>query len=187
MGGLYSLTAAAVQGLSAKIWGTQVPVEYSQDQTTGAITPVEGGRTLDTGVQEMVQGLIARLSSETPIQMPNSLTLIAPPNAPAIQIINNAGDTLINIGGGDGGGGDGGGNVTNNNITNNTFQNIINFLTNVQTDPNNLNLNVDIPVVTGVSGTGNVSVSGCTATLSISLSVTTSTIIIRGGAFQGVS
>ncbi len=142
MGGLYSLTQACIEGIAREMWGTKI-----QDGE---------GNMKDTGVQPFVDELLARLGSNAPIQMPDTLTLIAPQNGPAIRIILNQENIH----------GDGGivienfitENIIEENITNNT-----NVTENITVIGGGSGFSGTINVVTGA--TFNASVSGCTVTI----------------------
>ncbi len=182
MGGLYSLTTAAVQGLTRKIFGTQIPTSYQANLDTGEVTPVEGGMTKDTGVQEAINELVARLASTAPINMPDSLDLVLPGNAPAFNILVDSTKTI-----GDGGGG---GRVEVFNITN-VYENNTTVIYNDGTISNIDGNGNETPIVTQPTGfTGSltvltgasVSVVGCTATVT----ATTKTVTYQNGQVVNV-
>ena len=78
----YAFSAAALQGLSREHWGKKLTIEGEQH---------------DTGVQEFVDELLARLQSTDPIQLSDTMKFIAPANGPAFQVINNStNETIIN-------------------------------------------------------------------------------------------
>lgn len=93
-GGLFELTRAAVQAMNATHWGTKVQVPTGFDTDSGKPTDYQ---PTDTGVNQAIQELMARLASNAPIQLQNPLTLIKPPNGPAIQVINGDGGNVIEV------------------------------------------------------------------------------------------
>lgn len=173
--GLWALTTEAVQGLVREHWGKKIPVGDTGDK-------------MDTGVQEFVDELVARLASQSPIQMPGPLQLIQPANAPAIQITSGNGDTIF---------GDGGTVVIEiiNNVTNETINinndgtitvvneggTVINNNTSGESFPGGSSGSVQ--VLSGVEGS--VSVDGCTVTLT--LTPTYTTLSFDNGLYTGSS
>lgn len=73
----YAFTVAAIAGLQREFWGRKIPQP--------------DGSTIDTGVNEFAEELIARLASQDPIQLAGTIKLVGPANGPTIQIINGGG------------------------------------------------------------------------------------------------
>lgn len=175
MGGLYQLTKAAIQGLQSAMWGTKVA------QPDGTVK--------DTGVQPMVDELLARLGSDAAIPLTKPLTLIAPPGQPAIHIVTQVhGDGGIVIE-----------NITNyiTNITNNiniegdvTFEGdtIIEGDQTIIYPPGDGNgINGQLQFLTGVSISGTATPNGCTIDLSFTVTPTYATLTIENGVITGAS
>lgn len=169
--GLYALTTEAVAGLAREHWGTKIPVG-------------DNGDKMDSGVQLFADELLARLASQAPIDMPGSLVLNQPANAPAIQI-NSHGDGI----------GDGTIVIQITNIDN-SVTNVYNdgtiTIVNQNGDTTIVNNNGgefpggatgSIQVITGMSGS--VEVSGCDVTLT--LTPTYTTLNFENGLFVGSS
>lgn len=83
---LYNLFSSAISRIRRGSFGTPIPTQMQVDQTTGEVTPVEGGTTTDPGVQTFVNELVGALSPTGPISLPGPFQLIKPRNSPAIQI-----------------------------------------------------------------------------------------------------
>jgi hypothetical protein len=90
---LWALTSAAVAGLKRTFWGAKIPQQYTTNPD-GSVTPVEGGDTIDTGVQAAITELVSRLSNTAPIDMSGTtgLQLIAPQNAAGITLYQSIGN-----------------------------------------------------------------------------------------------
>lgn len=71
----WAFSGAAIQGLSREHWGVKIP---------GG-----DGQAHDSGVQAFVDELLARLQSQDPIKLLDTIKLIAPSGQPAITIIND--------------------------------------------------------------------------------------------------
>lgn len=173
--GLWALTTEAVQGLVREHWGKKIPVG-------------DGGEKMDTGVQEFVDELVARLGSQAPINMPGPLELVQAPNAPAIVVHNNSGDGVV---------GDGTiiiqiinvDNITNiyndgtiENISNEGDVTIINNITN-EGEPFPGGASGSVQVITDM--TAEVTVNGCDVT--VTLTPTYTTLTFDNGLYTGSS
>lgn len=178
---LYALTAAALKRMGREHYGRKVEVPDKFDPQTGK--PVSFTK-VDTGVQPPIDELLASLSSIAPIELPSSLKLVAPANAPVFQIfVNGDGD------------GDGDGTIIIYQIINNFNQTITNIfndgsitINNIEGDVTNINVDTEghtgsVQVMSGVSGS--VSVNGCTVTLT--LTPTYTTLQFSNGLCVGVS
>ncbi len=193
----YAIGTALVKGLKAQTWGAKVPTEFKAE-SDGSVNPVEGGNTLDTGVQAAITALVNRLQSDDPWDLNGAMTMNQDANSPAIRIyvngtqintndqsliqfIDEQKNSVVNIG--------------MNGITQTTLNNNSNTANNVTNinDISNITNNSftcgsggftgTITCVTGVSGTA--VASGCDITLSLTL--TTSTVTFQNGNVTGVA
>jgi hypothetical protein len=171
MAGWYAIAKQLLPRLTRQWWGSQIPVEQNLDQESGKITPTEGGQTMDTGVQNFAQELVHALADESPIQMADTLDLVAPANGPVFNI-SISDDTQIIF------------QITNNTtnetttVNNNTINNITNIFETMTTG-----FSGSATFVTSV--TFSASVSGCTVT--IAPTFFTKTITCSNGLVTGIS
>lgn len=155
MAGLYALTLSVIQKIRREHWGNPV-----------SSADLENGNTKDPGLQSFVDELAFALADEGAIQMPATLDLIAPKNAPAIRIHGDGGITIIN---------------EFNETINLNFETINNITNNITNITNVIASGIDATVL--IPATYTVSVVGCTATVSIA---TYTTLTFTGGVLTGV-
>lgn len=160
---LWAFSAESLKGLSREHWGTKIPLP--------------DGTMKDTGVQEFVEELLARLQSQAAINLAGTIKLNGPVNGPTFQI-NNPGDIFV----------DGNGDP----ITGPPGPPGPQGPQGEQgpegpPGPSPSGYTGSVTVVTDISASGTATPDGCTIDISIDIVKTTATLTFEDGVLTGVS